>query len=165
MLAFDAGGQPWPWLSLACAGVSLASWLGANGAMTSELIQPAVLQLQAAIQTLHCQARLLHLDIKPANILWCSELKELKLCDFGMSEPVRASTAQGPKPTVQGPPSNLQKLNASSSSWLMLYRLCQKQRPKLMLKLRHDFANMSQLSIDHQSFGMWVLIRMPWKQL
>jgi hypothetical protein len=36
MLAFDAGGQPWPWLSLACAGVSLASWLGANGAMTSE---------------------------------------------------------------------------------------------------------------------------------
>ena len=64
MLEFDADGQPWPWLSLACAGVSLASWLGANGAMTSELIQPAVLQLQAAIQTLHCQARLLHLDIQ-----------------------------------------------------------------------------------------------------
>ena len=112
MLEFDADGQPWPWLSLACAGVSLASWLGANGAMTSELIQPAVLQLQAAIQTLHCQARLLHLDIKPANILWCSELKELKLCDFGMSEPVRASIAQGPKPTVQGPGSTIQPAKA-----------------------------------------------------
>ena len=112
MLAFDAGGQPWPWLSLACAGVSLASWLGANGAMTSELIQPLVRQLPAAIQTLHCQARLLHLDIKPANILWCSELKELKLRDFGMSEPVRASIAQGPKPTVQGPGSTIQPAKA-----------------------------------------------------
>ena len=112
MLEFDADAQPWPWLSLTFCGVSLASWLADNGRTTVDLIPPLVLQLQAAIQTLHCQAQLLHLDIKPANILWCFELKELKLCDFGMSEPVRASMVQGAKAMVQGPASPIQPAKA-----------------------------------------------------
>eukprot|EP00435_Cladocopium_sp_Y103_P033833 s4114_g8.t1 len=62
--------------------------------MSPELIEPVVLQLQAAIEILHCQARLLHLDIKPANILWCPHQKVLKLCDFGMAEPVSMVHAQ-----------------------------------------------------------------------
>ena len=94
MLNFDPSGQPWPWPSLAFAGSSLASWLGTNGPMLLGLMQPVVKQLQAAIRALHRQVQLLHLDVRPANILWCAELKELKLCDFGMSEPVRASTVQ-----------------------------------------------------------------------
>ena len=71
MLNFDPSGQPWPWPSLAFAGSSLASWLGTNGPMPLVLMQPVVKQLQAAIRALHRQVQLLHLDVKPANILRC----------------------------------------------------------------------------------------------
>ena len=72
--------------------------------MPQDLVEHLLLQLEAAICVLHDEAKLLHLDIKPANILWCSELRELRLCDFGMSEP--APRLPGPQSTAHGP-SNL----------------------------------------------------------
>ena len=69
--------------------------------MPQDLVEHLLLQLEAAICVLHDEAKLLHLDIKPANILWCGELRELRLCDFGMSEP--APRLPCPQSTVHGP--------------------------------------------------------------
>ena len=97
----DASGRSWPWLALSYTGVSLAARLNAGGPMPQDLVEHLLLQLKAAICVLHDEAKLLHLDIKPDNILWCSELRELRLCDFGMSEP--APRLPGPQSTVHGP--------------------------------------------------------------
>lgn len=43
-------------------------------------------QLRTALQLLHTKFCLLHLDVKPGNILWCNELCQLQLCDFGVAE-------------------------------------------------------------------------------
>ena len=98
VLDFDTSGQPWPWLALSYTGVSLAARLNAGGPMPQDLVEHLLLQLEAAICVLHDEAKLLHLDIKPANILWRGELRELRLCDFGMSEP--APRLPGPQSTV-----------------------------------------------------------------
>eukprot|EP00435_Cladocopium_sp_Y103_P023303 s2692_g5.t1 len=80
VLDFDTSGRPWPWL---------LGW--------------------AAICVLHNEARIFHLDIKPENILWCAELKELRLCDFGMSEPAPTprSMVCGPCSRIHGPCSRI----------------------------------------------------------
>ena len=105
VLDFDTSGQPWPWLALSYTGVSLAARLNAGGPMPQDLVGLLLLQLEAAICVLHNEAKLLHLDIKPANILWCSELRELRLCDFGMSEP--APCLPGPRSMVHSPSKSL----------------------------------------------------------
>ena len=69
--------------------------------MPQDLVEHLLLQLEAAICVLHDEAKLLHLDIKPDNMLWCSERRELRLCDFGMSEP--APRLPCPQSTVHGP--------------------------------------------------------------
>ena len=42
-------------------------------------------QLRAALQALH-SISVIHLDLKPANILWVQETSSMKLIDFGMCE-------------------------------------------------------------------------------
>ena len=100
MLEFDSRGQPWPWLALAFAGQSLADHLHAHGPLPADTCDRFALQLQRALRVLHRQAKLLHLDLKPGNILWCQELEKLKVCDFGFSEPWEIN---GPQSKVQGP--------------------------------------------------------------
>eukprot|EP00438_Fugacium_kawagutii_P030956 Skav228890 [mRNA] locus=scaffold194:166018:168645:+ [translate_table: standard] len=99
LLDCDMHGRPFPWMTLSHAGVSMDMWLQSNGSLAPEMIQPFALQLQAAIQTLHSQAHLLHLDIKPGNVLWCSALVQVKLCDFGLSEPYNGHMVQSPRYT------------------------------------------------------------------
>ena len=100
MLEIDSRGQPWPWLALAFAGQSLADHLHAHGPLPADTCDRFALQLQRALHVLHCQAKLLYLDLKPGNILWCQELEKLKVCDFGFSEPWEIN---GPQSKVQGP--------------------------------------------------------------
>ena len=57
-----------------------------------------MLQLKCVLKVLHTEAKMVHLDVKPGNILWCVGL-QLQLCDFGMSEPLRVKIGQ----RVQGP--------------------------------------------------------------
>ena len=98
MLGVDACGWPWPWLALAYAGTSLADHLHAHGKLPQETCRNFALQFQSALHVLHHQAKLLHLDLKPGNILWCQELKRLKVCDFGLSESweIRDPLLKGP---------------------------------------------------------------------
>eukprot|EP00435_Cladocopium_sp_Y103_P001726 s5864_g1.t1 len=84
--------------------------LNAGGSIPQDLVGPLLLQLQAAICVLHNEAQILHLDIKPANILWCAELKELRLRDFGMSGPAPICAGQDPWFTVHAPQSLFQNL-------------------------------------------------------
>ena len=66
------------------AGPSLGALLK-QGPMPQAAVLPAALQLQGALRAIHGLG-VLHLDLKPANILWSSDLGQLKLADFGMSE-------------------------------------------------------------------------------
>ena len=83
----DKKGQPWPYLAMSFGGKSLLEHLRMNGPLKSQLAHSLAVQLQTALQVLHKTAGLLHLDVKPGNILWCDELASLQLCDFGMVEP------------------------------------------------------------------------------
>lgn len=84
-------------MALSHAGASLETWLNANGPLAGEMVKACALQLEAAIRTLHCHANLLHLDIKPGNILWCSELSQLQLCDLGLGEPYNGAGVAQPR--------------------------------------------------------------------
>lgn len=97
LLDFDASGQPWPYMALSFAGSSLSKLLSTEGPFPADLVPGIGLQLQAAIQVMHEKARLLHLDVKPGNVLYCKELKALQLCDLGMCEALHKPTVQGPK--------------------------------------------------------------------
>ena len=55
------------------------------GAFTGRTMHCLATQLRAAVQALH-SIRILHLDLKPANILWVQETSCMKLADFGMCE-------------------------------------------------------------------------------
>ena len=57
-----------------------------GGPLAPKHFQAFVSQLECALRVLHKKAGLVHLDIKPSNILWRAELNCLKVCDFGMAE-------------------------------------------------------------------------------
>ena len=98
MLEAHEDGLPCPYVVLTHCGKSLGHWLKEAGCFQAPAVRQIATQLKAGLQTLHTKAHILHLDIKPQNILWCKEISLLKLCDFGMVEPVlrrvgQASTA------------------------------------------------------------------------
>ena len=51
-------------------------------------------QVVAALRHMHERARLVHRDVKPANFLLSSDARTLKICDFGIAEPI-ADAASG----------------------------------------------------------------------
>ena len=85
LLEVECKPQPFPYLVLEFAGSSVSQVLIQNGAFTGSAMQRLAMQLRAALQALH-SIRILHLDLKPANILWVQETSCMKLADFGMSE-------------------------------------------------------------------------------
>ena len=78
--------EPWPWMSSSFGGPSLAKVISDSGPLAPKQLQAFVSQLECALRVLHKKAGLVHLDIKPSNILWRAELNCLKVCDFGMAE-------------------------------------------------------------------------------
>lgn len=46
-------------------------------------------QLELALVVLHKHARILHLDLKPPNVLWCREQAQLQPIDMGMAEAIK----------------------------------------------------------------------------
>lgn len=46
----------------------------------------ATAQAQSALRAMHGQARLVHLDIKPDNVLWSASTRQITICDLGMAE-------------------------------------------------------------------------------
>ena len=83
----DASGKPFPFVALEFGGPSLFQVLQDKGAMDQQSVLCVSSQLKAALAALH-SLKLLHLDVKPANILWVPQTLQLKLTDFGMSEMV-----------------------------------------------------------------------------
>lgn len=83
--AVDSKNNPFPYMVLEHGGTSLLQVLRSDGALNNQSLSLQSMQLQAAVQALHT-IRVLHLDIKPGNILWIKETSQMKLTDFGMSE-------------------------------------------------------------------------------
>ena len=83
--ASDAASEPYPWLAMEYAGPSLSGILRTKPKLPRPSVFAIVAQLKFALMALH-QAGILHLDVKPANILFCEQLQQLKLCDMGMAE-------------------------------------------------------------------------------
>eukprot|EP00438_Fugacium_kawagutii_P000050 Skav202751 [mRNA] locus=scaffold3516:32283:33260:+ [translate_table: standard] len=77
--------KPFPFLVLEYGGPSALQVLRRLGPLDGISLKCFALQLKAALQALHGLG-VLHLDVKPGNILWTPETFQLKLTDFGMSE-------------------------------------------------------------------------------
>jgi serine/threonine protein kinase len=65
--------------------------VGMEGLMPPEVFAVTA-QLQQALQVLH-SIKIMHLDVKPGNCLFCQTTRVMKLCDLGMAEgfPVTSS--------------------------------------------------------------------------
>ena len=72
-IVFEYGGESLAQVLKSCAGEAL-------------LVKRVALQLWSALNAVH-KAGLLHLDVKPGNVLWREDSCKLMLCDFGLSEP------------------------------------------------------------------------------
>ena len=85
LLEVECRHQPFPYLALEFAGASVSHMLSRSGPFTGSDMQCLAKQLRAALQALH-SISVIHLDLKPANILWVQETSSMKLIDFGMCE-------------------------------------------------------------------------------
>ena len=88
--------KPWPWMVLSFTSPSLEVELKSHGALPQYCQQAFVLQLQNAVQALH-KAGVLHLDLKPPNVLWSMETMRLQVVDLGMAEPIDRSPQTLPR--------------------------------------------------------------------
>jgi hypothetical protein len=77
--------KPFPYLMLEYCGMSLATLVRRDGPFNKEKTLQVALQLKAALQWLH-RHFILHLDLKPSNVMWADELCQLKVIDFGLAE-------------------------------------------------------------------------------
>ena len=92
---------PFPHIALEYGGPSLHTVLAKSGPLKACSAHSVGFQLKAALEATH-RIGILHLDVKPGNVLWCEDLWRLKLIDFGMAEtfcPASAASA-GPAASV-----------------------------------------------------------------
>ena len=84
LLKQESKRRPFPFLALEYCGPSLAAALQSSP-LDNECVTAISLQLKASLLAIH-RVGVLHLDVKPANILWHPVLAVLKLTDFGMAD-------------------------------------------------------------------------------
>lgn len=77
--------DPIPWLAFPFVGTNLARHVRNSGPLAGEVAMAAVAQMSAALGHIH-SLNIVHLDVKPGNMLWVQATKELRLMDFGMAE-------------------------------------------------------------------------------
>ena len=78
-----------PWLVMPLAATSLEDAVATHGAFDVDEVLGMVLAIASALQTVH-RHRLVHADVKPANILLEADGRPL-LADFGGAHPIGAS--------------------------------------------------------------------------
>ena len=83
-------GEPFPYLVLEFSGLSLSQVLRSADRLGSDAVRSAGTQLQEALRVLHNSARIVHLDVKPGNIMWApwpeqANAGTLRLTDFGLA--------------------------------------------------------------------------------
>jgi hypothetical protein len=89
LLASDCKGQPFPWMPLSFRGLTLARCLQSGERFERDTVSAVIRQLELALVVLHKHARILHLDLKPPNVLWCREQAQLQPIDMGMAEAIK----------------------------------------------------------------------------
>eukprot|EP00435_Cladocopium_sp_Y103_P021644 s3667_g5.t1 len=90
---------PFPHMALDYGGPSLHTVLATKGPLSQPSARSVAQQLKAALEALH-GIGILHLDLKPANVLWLEDLWQLKLIDFGMSEAFSPAAFAAPAASV-----------------------------------------------------------------
>jgi len=76
-------------MSLSFGGLTLARCLQSSERFERDTVSAAIRQLELELMVLHKHARILHLDLKPSNVLWCRELAQLQLIVMGMAEAIK----------------------------------------------------------------------------
>ena len=92
LLAAELVPKPFCYLALEFGGASVDHVLNTQGVFEERSMKCLALQLRSALQALH-SIRILHLDLKPANILWSAETQSMKLTDFGLVELIGTEAA------------------------------------------------------------------------
>jgi serine/threonine protein kinase len=85
ILAVEEERVPFPHIALDYAGPSLQKVLATSGPLSHGSACSFALQLKAALEAIH-GIGIVHLDVKPGNVIWCEDPWKLKLIDFGMAE-------------------------------------------------------------------------------
>ena len=70
--------------------VDLHHWLAKNKPSES-MLQAIGIQISLALYYLHFRAQMVHLDVKPSNIVWRGFDNKVALVDFGLVEPIAPS--------------------------------------------------------------------------
>jgi serine/threonine protein kinase len=78
---------PVQWMAIALAGSSLSQHIRAHGPLSRPAVEAVAAQMVLALGCLH-HLRLVHLDVKPSNILWLATDNSARLTDFGTCESV-----------------------------------------------------------------------------
>ena len=73
------------WIVLPLHGLSAGEHLARSGPLSSDVVHPFAHQLLAALSYL-CQKGLVHCDVKPRNVLWCSLRRHLCVIDVRICE-------------------------------------------------------------------------------
>ena len=95
ILAVERRRVPFPHIALDYAGPSLQKVVATSGPLSLHSARSAALQLKKALEAIHAIG-IVHLDVKPGNVLWCEDLQKLKLIDFGMAEAFCFASAGSP---------------------------------------------------------------------
>lgn len=86
MLAFHVG-APLSWMVTPwCCGGSLASYISHGNRLAGRVGVGCANQVRSGLHHLHTEAGWLHLDLKPANILWNADKCEAHIIDFSLAE-------------------------------------------------------------------------------
>ena len=73
-----------------CQNGDLFNLVKSKGPLSSRLAKFLFLQIAEAVEFLHRQGGICHLDLKLENVLLSNDLSSIKLCDFGFVEPIGA---------------------------------------------------------------------------
>ena len=81
-------GKPWSWIVMPwVAGGSLSRRMRRPEPMPDPLVAIIIQQLRDGLHHMHSKAHMLHLDMKPANLLWNECCQHLVIIDFSLVEP------------------------------------------------------------------------------
>ena len=81
-------GKPWSWIVMPwVADGSLSSRMRRPEPMPDPLVAIIIQQLRDGLHHMHSKAHMLHLDMKPANLLWNECCQHLVIIDFSLVEP------------------------------------------------------------------------------
>lgn len=89
LLAHGSGAQC-SWIALPMMPCSTASHVAAHGPLTDGAACAWAVQVGGALEHMHKKLAVMHLDIKPGNVLWDHRVLRAALVDFSLATPIAA---------------------------------------------------------------------------